>query len=125
MAKNELTLTELAKQIYAGAGGMGNVDSVVHCMTRVQMKVIDESLVDVAKLKAIPGVLGVVEDEQLQVIIGPGKVNKVAQEMVDQAGVKLGEKIPGTPDATTGLSGKDKVNERAQEMKNAQKSNLF
>ena len=122
MAKNELTLTELAKQIYAGAGGMGNVDSVVHCMTRVRMKVIDESLVDVAKLKAIPGVLGVVEDEQLQVIIGPGKVNKVAQEMVDQAGVKLGEKIPGTPDATTGLSGKDKVNERAQEMKNAQKS---
>ncbi len=122
MAKNELTLTELAKQIYAGAGGMGNVDSVVHCMTRVRMKVIDESLVDVAKLKAIPGVLGVVEDEQLQVIIGPGKVNKVAQEMVDQAGVKLGEKIPGTPNATTGLSGKDKVNERAQEMKNAQKS---
>ena len=122
MAKNELTLTELAKQIYAGAGGMGNVDSVVHCMTRVRMKVIDESLVDIAKLKAIPGVLGVVEDEQLQVIIGPGKVNKVAQEMVDQAGVKLGEKIPGTLDATTGLSGKDKVNERAQEMKNAQKS---
>lgn len=122
MAKNELTLTELAKQIYAGAGGMGNIDSVVHCMTRVRMKVIDESLVDVAKLKAIPGVLGVVEDEQLQVIIGPGKVNKVAQEMVDQAGVKLGEKIPGNPNVTTGLSGKDKVNERAQEMKNAQKS---
>lgn len=122
MAKNELTLTELAKQIYAGAGGMGNVDSVVHCMTRVRMKVIDESLVDVAKLKAIPGVLGVVEDEQLQVIIGPGKVNKVAQEMVDQAGVKLGEKIPGNPNVTTGLSGKDMVNERAQEMKNAQKS---
>lgn len=122
MAKNELTLTELAKQIYAGAGGMGNVDSVVHCMTRVRMKVINESLVDVAKLKAIPGVLGVVEDEQLQVIIGPGKVNKVAQEMVDQAGVKLGEKIPGNPNVTTGLSGKDKVNERAQEMKNVQKS---
>lgn len=122
MAKNELTLTELAKQIYAGAGGMGNVDSVIHCMTRVRMKVINESLVDVAKLKAIPGVLGVVEDEQLQVIIGPGKVNKVAQEMVDQAGVKLGEKIPGNPNVTTGLSGKDKVNERAQEMKNVQKS---
>ncbi|MGM9903430.1 MAG: glucose PTS transporter subunit IIA [Enterococcus sp.] len=124
MAKNELSLAELAKQIYAGAGGMDNVESVVHCMTRVRMKIIDESLVDVAKLKAVPGVLGVVEDEQLQVIIGPGKVNKVAQEMVDQAGVKLGEKIPGKPSAsaTSGLSGKDKVNERAQEMKNAQKS---
>ena len=30
MAKNELTLEELAKQIYKGAGGMGNVESIVH-----------------------------------------------------------------------------------------------
>ena len=37
MAKNELTLEELAKQIYQGAGGMGNVESIVHCMTRVRM----------------------------------------------------------------------------------------
>ncbi len=91
MAKNELTLEELAKQIYQGAGGMGNVESIVHCMTRVRMKVINDDLVNVSELKAIPGVLGVVEDEQLQVIIGPGKVNKVAQDMVDLAGVKLGE----------------------------------
>ncbi|HBL1222976.1 TPA: PTS transporter subunit EIIB, partial [Enterococcus faecium] len=39
MAKNELTLEELAKQIYKGAGGMGNVESIVHCMTRVRMKI--------------------------------------------------------------------------------------
>ena len=68
---------------------MGNVESIVHCMTR--MKIINDDLVNVSELKAIPGVLGVVEDEQLQVIIGPGKVNKVAQQMVDLAGVKLGE----------------------------------
>lgn len=89
--KNELTLEELAKQIYKGAGGMGNVESIVHCMTRVRMKIINDDLVNVSELKAIPGVLGVVEDEQLQVIIGPGKVNKVAQQMVDLAGVKLGK----------------------------------
>ena len=62
MAKNELTLEELAKQIYQGAGGMGNVESIVHCMTRVRMKVINDDLVNVSELKAIPGVLGVVED---------------------------------------------------------------
>ncbi|HAQ0214440.1 TPA: PTS transporter subunit EIIB, partial [Enterococcus faecium] len=118
MAKNELTLEELAKQIYKGAGGMGNVESIVHCMTRVRMKIINDDLVNVSELKAIPGVLGVVEDEQLQVIIGPGKVNKVAQQMVDLAGVKLGEKLSSVSTATanSSASGKDRVNERAQEM---------
>lgn len=121
MAKNELTLEELAKRIYEGVGGMDNVQSIVHCMTRVRMKINDEDKVDLAELKAIPGVLGVVEDEQLQVIIGPGKVNKVAQQMVDMAGVKLGEPI-SSGGKTTSASGKNLVNERAEEMKAAQKS---
>ncbi|HFM5552968.1 TPA: PTS transporter subunit EIIB, partial [Enterococcus faecium] len=51
MAKNELTLEELAKQIYKGAGGMGNVESIVHCMTRVRMKIINDDLVNVSELK--------------------------------------------------------------------------
>ncbi|MGG5359120.1 MULTISPECIES: glucose PTS transporter subunit IIA [unclassified Enterococcus] len=121
MAKNELTLEELSKRIYEGVGGMDNVQSIVHCMTRVRMKINDEDKVDLAELKAIPGVLGVVEDEQLQVIIGPGKVNKVAQQMVDMAGVKLGEPI-ASGGKTTNTSGKSLVNERAEEMKAAQKS---
>ncbi|EPI01448.1 PTS system N-acetylmuramic acid-specific EIIBC component family protein [Enterococcus faecalis 13-SD-W-01] len=121
MAKNELTLEELSKRIYEGVGGMDNVQSIVHCMTRVRMKINDEDKVDLAELKAIPGVLGVVEDEQLQVIIGPGKVNKVAQKMVDMAGVKLGEPI-ASGGKTTNTSGKSLVNERAEEMKAAQKS---
>lgn len=115
MAKEELTLNQIAKEIYDGAGGMENVQSVVHCMTRVRMSVRDDTKVDQAKLKSIPGVLGVVDDEQLQVIIGPGKVNKVAKEMVDIAGVGLGEELPHG-------SGKEKVNAKAAEMKAAQKA---
>lgn len=115
MAKEELSLEQLAKEIYDGAGGMDNVQSIVHCMTRVRMSVRDDEKVDQAKLKAIPGVLGVVDDEQLQVIIGPGKVNKVAKEMVDMAGVELGEELLQS-------SGKDKVNAKAAEMKAAQKA---
>ncbi|MFV0559595.1 MAG: glucose PTS transporter subunit IIA [Enterococcus sp.] len=124
MAKNELTLNELATRIYEQVGGMSNVESIVHCMTRVRMKIRDEEVVNIDELKAIPGVLGVVEDEQLQVIIGPGKVNKVAQAMVDQAGVKLGEPLPQGIQAQsqTQGTGKDLVNERAQEMKQAQKA---
>lgn len=43
MAKEELTLEELASRIYAGVGGMNNVESIVHCMTRVRMKIIDDA----------------------------------------------------------------------------------
>ena len=116
MAKEELSLEELAKEIYKGAGGMNNVESVTHCMTRVRMTVRDRSMVNDETLKKIPGVLGVVDDEQLQVIIGPGKVNKVAKEMADQAGVQLGETI------AVHTSGKDAVNAKAAEVKAAQKA---
>lgn len=116
MAK-ELPLNELAQAIYQGAGGMDNVQSIVHCMTRVRMSIRDHDKVDKDALKGIPGVLGVVDDEQLQVIIGPGKVNKVAQAMVDIAGVRLGEDLPAQH-----VSGKDAVNAKAAEMKAAQKA---
>ena len=70
-----------------------------------------------ARLQNIPGVLGVVDDEQLQVIIGPGKVNKVANAMAAQAGVDLGQEIP-----VAATSGKEAVNAKAAEMKAAQKA---
>ena len=37
--------------------------------------------------------MGVVEDDTLQVVVGPGTVNKVAQEMVDQAVCQIGRTI--------------------------------
>lgn len=33
--------------------------------------------------------MGIVEDDTLQVVVGPGTVNKVAKKMVDMVGVKL------------------------------------
>ncbi|QHW35992.1 PTS transporter subunit EIIC [Staphylococcus ursi] len=115
MGKEELTLNELAKEIYAGAGGLENVQTVNHCMTRIRMNIYDNHKVDQRKLKSIPGVLGVIFDEQLQVIIGPGKVTKVANEMVSLAGVDLGENINKS-------SGKERVNANAAKMKAAQKA---
>lgn len=117
MAKEEISINELAEKIYASVGGMDNVQSIVHCMTRVRMNIRDFNKVNEEQLKNVSGVLGVVNDEQLQMIIGPGKVNKVAQEMVNLVGVKLGEEI-----LKSHLSGKDKVNEKANEMKANQKA---
>lgn len=102
--------TAIAKGIYENVGGMENVGKVVHCMTRVRMDIKNYDKVDLEKLKKVPGVLGVVEDDTLQVVIGPGTVNKVAQQMVEMAGVELGEPFPS-------IDGKTAVNDKAAQMK--------
>lgn len=84
---------DIAKDILKAVGGRDNLDKVIHCMTRVRMEVVDYSKVDVEGLKNIKGVMGVVEDDMLQAVIGPGTVNKVANEMSDIIGVPLGEDI--------------------------------
>ena len=120
----EERIKRIADGIYKEVGGQENVDKVIHCMTRVRMDIRDYDKVDIEGLKKIDGVMGVVEDDTLQVVVGPGTVNKVAQEMVDQAGVKLGEPFnhDTATDAAAGKSGKDLVEEKAAQMKAQQKA---
>lgn len=92
----EEKISRIAREVYEQVGGTQNVSKLVHCMTRVRMTIIDESKVNFDGLKAIQGVMGIVKDETLQVVIGPGTVNKVAQEMVNMVGVRLGERFPSS-----------------------------
>lgn len=92
----EEKIARIAKEIYENIGGEQNVRKVIHCMTRVRMTIIDNSKVNLVGLKAIDGVMGIVEDDTLQVVAGPGTVNKVAKKMVDMVGVKLGETFPNS-----------------------------
>ncbi|MBM7645968.1 PTS system sucrose-specific IIC component [Scopulibacillus daqui] len=81
----------MAKEILEHAGGKDNLISQAYCMTRVRMKLKDPNKADIEKLKAIDGVMGVVEDETLQVVVGPGTVNKVSAEIAKMTGLKAGE----------------------------------
>ncbi|MBO0473292.1 PTS system IIBC component [Enterococcus sp. DIV0840] len=114
-------IKRLAREIYEEVGGQSNVLKLRHCMTRVRMDIRDYDKVKLEGLKNIDGVMGVVEDDTLQVVIGPGTVNKVAQEMVDMAGVKLGEAFPSSDEKQSELSGKQLVEEKAAQVKAAQK----
>ncbi|XJZ27046.1 PTS transporter subunit EIIC [Bacillota bacterium Lsc_1132] len=79
----------LAEKILEQLGGAKNIANYTHCMTRLRITPNDESLVDKAALKKIDGILGLVEEETLQIIIGPGKVNLVTEEfgkLVDAVG---------------------------------------
>lgn len=107
---------EIGKQIFIHVGGMGNVYRIAHCMTRVRLGIINSELVNIEELKKVPGVIGVVEDDTLQIIVGPGVVNKVATAMADMAGVKIGETIPENLDSNP-KSGKELVEEKASKTK--------
>ncbi|MFF8310813.1 PTS transporter subunit EIIC [Streptomyces lydicus] len=69
-------------------GGAGNVTSVAHCMTRLRLGIRDRSLVHDEALSALPAVMGVVEDDTYQIVLGPGTVARVTPELerlVEQA----------------------------------------
>lgn len=106
-------IQNIANGIYDNVSGMENVNKIVHCMTRVRMEIADYDKVDLEKLKQVEGVMGVVEDDTLQVVVGPGTVNKVAQAMVDMAGVKLGDDMTNH----SSKSGKDAVEAKAAAVK--------
>lgn len=73
---------EISQAIVNKLGGLNNISAVTHCMTRLRFVVKDDSLVDLAGLKAINGIMGVVHtDTQLQVIIG-NNVSKAYQEVL-------------------------------------------
>ncbi|MBQ1098748.1 PTS transporter subunit EIIC [Streptomyces sp. b94] len=61
-------------------GGAANVTSVAHCMTRLRLGLADRTRVADAALRALTGVLGVVEDgDSYQVVLGPGVVGRVTE----------------------------------------------
>ncbi|WP_405439855.1 PTS transporter subunit EIIC [Streptomyces avidinii] len=61
-------------------GGPDNITSIAHCMTRLRISLRDRSLVQDEALRALPAVLGVVEDDTYQIVLGPGAVARVTPE---------------------------------------------
>ncbi|HCV2817919.1 TPA: PTS transporter subunit EIIC [Staphylococcus aureus] len=113
---------QLAERIIAAVGGMDNIDSVMNCMTRVRIKVLDENKVDDQELRHIDGVMGVIHDERIQVVIGPGTVNKVANHMAELSGVKLGDPIPHHHNDSEKMDYKSYAADKAKANKEAHKA---
>jgi beta-glucoside PTS system EIICBA component len=63
--------SQTAAGVLRGVGGEENVQSLVHCMTRLRFVLKDESKADAAALKAVPGVITTARaGGQYQVVIG-------------------------------------------------------
>lgn len=77
----------VGKRVWEAVGGQKNVNSLVHCATRLRFKLKDESIADTEKLKGDPDVIQVVQSGgQYQVVIG-SNVADVYQAIVDEEGL--------------------------------------
>lgn len=71
---------DLARYILDEVGGPSNVAAYTNCMTRLRVSLHNDNMADIPALKQIDGVLGVVTaEDSVQLIIGPGRVVKVAE----------------------------------------------
>lgn len=86
---------ELGRNILELVGGKENVNSLVHCATRLRFHLKDESKADSEKIDKLKGVSGVVsKGGQYQVIIGT-EVGNVFNEIM-----KLGDNFSNTQETT-------------------------
>ena len=82
----------IAEEIVKLVGGKENIKTVASCSTRLRMTLHDDSKADKAAIKAINGVMGLVEqNEQLQIILGPGMVTKVTNIVGQLTSLKIGQ----------------------------------
>ncbi|MEE1771603.1 PTS transporter subunit EIIC [Streptomyces sp. JV185] len=110
-------------------GGAANVSSIAHCMTRLRLGLHDRSLVDDEALKAVPAVMGVVEDDTYQIVLGPGTVARVTPEfeqLVEEGRAATPEPGEAAPSASADeLAAQGAAMKAARKAKNATPFKLF
>ncbi|AKG03610.1 trehalose permease IIC protein [Salimicrobium jeotgali] len=77
-----------AEQILEALGGKENVEAATHCVTRLRLALGDEGIVDQKRLDELDVVKGSFSaNNQFQVVIGQGTVDKVYNEFIELAGI--------------------------------------
>lgn len=85
-----MTNKDLAVKIVELVGSESNIESAAHCMTRLRLKIKNANQINMEALKDTEGVLGVVESDTLQVVLGPGKAKKVYDEVTENFSISAG-----------------------------------
>lgn len=88
----------MIEQLLQLSGEKANIRVCGNCMTRLRLTLADRDAADIAGLKAVPGVMGVINgDDQLQIILGPGKA-QTASEMMNAVINGAAESAPAAAD---------------------------
>ncbi len=78
---------KISKEILQLVGGEENVQSVIHCMTRLRFNLYDNAKADRSGLEQTEGVMGTnISGGQFQIIVG-NHVPKVYQALMESSGL--------------------------------------
>lgn len=109
----------MIEEILRLTGGGSNILICGNCMTRLRLTLKDKQRAQHGELKKVPGVLGIVEsDDQLQIILGPGKA-QTASEMMNTL-LKSSEGGESASQEAANLQ--DLASQNKQQMKSRQNS---
>lgn len=108
---------ELATKILQLVGGKDNVEANISCMTRLRLGIKDDSKIHFDQLKKLDGILGVVNEDTLQIVLGPGKVTKVGEEFSKLTGIPLGEGEEDNGETLEAVKKQANANKAAQKAK--------
>ncbi|MFE2550856.1 PTS transporter subunit EIIC [Streptomyces sp. NPDC059355] len=106
-------------------GGPDNIGSIAHCMTRLRIALHDRSLVDDEALRALPAVLGVVEDDTYQIVLGPGAVARVTPEFEALVEEGRSPRTAAAPVTAGELADRGAALKQAQKARNSTPVKLF
>lgn len=95
---------DIAWQVFLLTGPAENIQSVTHCMTRLRLVLRHKDEAMLTGLKKVSGVLGVHDaGEELQIIFGPGRVDRVTDAFTAllsrQSTVNTPDEADNEPDA--------------------------
>jgi sucrose PTS system EIIBCA or EIIBC component len=113
-----LSLKEIAKQVFDNVGGQENIRGNATCMTRLHVTVVDTGKVNLDALRKIESVMGVVAGQTVQIVFGPGRVNKVGAEFSELTKIPLGSQDDNVKELA-------KENKRSLEKKQTSKVQIF
>ena len=75
-----MTNEQIAKEIYRCVGSPDNILSITNCMTRLRLKLGEKNDAMLDGIRKVDGVMGIHDtEEELQVILGPGKATAVTE----------------------------------------------
>ena len=118
-----MTNKDIARSIVELVGGEDNIASAAHCMTRVRLKIKDDSKLKLEDLRDVEGVMGVVESDTLQIVVGPGKAKKVYDEVVEGYKINASGDVENWEENKAALKGSQKETPVKQALKTI--SNIF
>ncbi|PHK49011.1 PTS system trehalose-specific EIIBC component [Staphylococcus edaphicus] len=81
------------QDIVEAIGGKDNLDTATHCVTRLRLVLKDDAKVDKDRLSDNALVKGQFKaDNQYQIVIGPGTVDEVYKQFIEETGVSAASK---------------------------------